>query len=83
MFDLEDAHHLELYNYLKDRSNGSSYIRSLIQMDMRGVKQQAQPESIVEAEPIEIVVNGTPATKSYEVVKEQDSDDDMILDGIL
>jgi hypothetical protein len=81
MFDLEDSHHLELYNYLKRRSNGSSYIRTLIHSDMNEVKQQTQPEHVIEAEPIEIVVNGQPTIPTYEVVKEQD--DDVIFEGII
>jgi hypothetical protein len=86
MFDLEDEHHLKLYEYLKQRSNGSSYIRTLIHSDMTGeVKQQTQPETIVEAEPIPIMVQGEPLNTIKDQVTDEtiEEDDDIILDGIL
>lgn len=84
MFDLEDEHHLKLYEYLKQRSNGSSYIRTLIHSDMNGeVKQQTQPEHILEVEPIPILVHGEPAVNNIIEEPQQIEDDDIILDGII
>jgi hypothetical protein len=42
-FDLDDEYQLKLYNYLKNRTNGSSYVRTLLHQDMNGgqVKQQS------------------------------------------
>ena len=48
MFDLEDEFQAKLYDYLKKRSNGSSYIRTLIHSDMTGVKQQIIYEPVIE-----------------------------------
>jgi hypothetical protein len=36
MFDLDDEYQLKLYNHLKNRTNGSSYIRTLLHQDLIG-----------------------------------------------
>lgn len=45
-FDLDDSHQAQLYHYLKNRTNGSSYIRSLIHLDMvKGSKERTDPSN--------------------------------------
>jgi len=82
MFDLEDEFQAKLYDYLKKRSNGSSYIRTLIHSDMTGVKQQIIYEPVIETKPVDIVVPEQIIVPEHNEV-EDNTEDDIILDGIL
>lgn len=43
MFDLDDEYQAKLYEHLKRRTNGSSYIRSLIHQDLFGIYKNTEP----------------------------------------
>jgi hypothetical protein len=43
MFDLDDEYQAKLYEHLKQRTNGSSYIRSLIHQDLFGGSKSSEP----------------------------------------
>lgn len=82
IFDLNDEHQLELYNHLKKRSNGSSYVRTLIYSDMNEVKPKINEQEVRRYEEpennyVEEVIEQPP-----KVFKES-QDDTVILDGIL
>lgn len=43
MFDLDDEYQAKLYEHLKRRTNGSSYIRSLIHQDLFSISKNTIP----------------------------------------
>jgi hypothetical protein len=67
-FDLDDNFHLKIYNYLKQRTNGSSYIRTLIHQDMYFKNAEEVPSSL----------KHTASTLEYNIVKEQETIDNNI-----
>jgi hypothetical protein len=91
IFDLEDEHQKMLYEFLKKRSNRSSYIRTLLYNAKREGKVEPIPfddqttqilntevQRTISSQPIRIKVNSVP------IVTEQVIDDeDIILDGLL
>lgn len=50
-FDLDDDFQLKLYEYLKDRTNGSSYIRTLIHQDIAANQPPIQPMTVINYQP--------------------------------
>lgn len=55
MFDIDDQYQLKLYEHLKQRTNGSSYIRTLIHQDLIKYGEvgtdENQPTSPIISEP--------------------------------
>lgn len=67
LFDLDDEYQAKLYNHLKNRTNGSSYVRTLLHLDM--VKDGQENTSIS---------NNTNAQQSNNpVVKEQNINNEI------
>ncbi|HLO11594.1 MAG TPA: hypothetical protein VK190_04995 [Pseudoneobacillus sp.] len=64
IFDLDDPYQLAQYNHIKERTNSSSYVRTLIQLDMAG-QPMIQPKQSVQPK------QATDPPHDYEVVKEQ------------
>jgi hypothetical protein len=54
-FDLDDEYQLKLYEHLKNRTNGSSYIRTLIHLDLIGKEPQINVASVFPAKEDEFV----------------------------
>lgn len=56
IFDIDDPYQLAQYNHIKERSNSSSYIRTLVQLDMVGHSKEpmnSPPNEIVKEHKID------------------------------
>jgi hypothetical protein len=86
-FDLDDEYQKAIYDYIKERSNQSSYIRSLVHSDMRSKQPASEPliidykDEIVESkiEKVEYIAVPDPPLKLKSIVVE---DDELDLDGM-
>lgn len=73
-FDLDDPHHLTLYNFLKKQTNGSSFVRALLHENIKSDKGDTRtPPTLKEhykpvAEPIVKIIA---ENKVIEVKKEK------------
>lgn len=89
-FDIEDEYQLKQYLHIKRRTNSSSYIRTLVQIDIGGInekdnnsqilKEQIEHKDIIES--TENVVKESPKI-SYPIATIEEDDDEVFLDGLL
>lgn len=87
-FDLDDPYQLRLYNYIKDKTNGSSYIRTLVHVDMMSnnnmVQEQIQPEAnVIKIRQTESKVKAEPVGSSIVIDPPSNIiDEDIIVEGL-
>jgi hypothetical protein len=89
LFDLDDPHHLKLYNYLKSSTNGSSFIRSLLHQDMNGYKVVKEQDLIESEQPVTDVVTESTTASVYKAahdsvrINDYSSDDDISVEDLI
>lgn len=83
MFNLNDEYQLKLYNYLKKHSNGSSYVRTLIHMDLFKNKHTNTNDLILKdyQEDKDVIINKEINEIENQKVKEDNNE--IFLDGII
>lgn len=87
-FDLDDPYQLKLYNYVKDKTNGSSYMRTLIHVDMNSnkdiVREQIQPETnVIKIRQTESKVKAEPVGNSIVIDPPSNNvTEDIIVEGL-
>lgn len=75
-FDLDDPYHLQLYEYLKRQTNGSSYIRTLLHQSMIGGQGSVFQNKLEQPQPLNYKI----VEEQKEIKSEQPASDDTISD---
>lgn len=92
MFDIDDEYQLKLYKHIKERTNGSSYIRSLIYQDMCSNKQKIDNsietrkevmEEKIDFEPNTIEDNSERTIKINGVDYPMEEDEEVYIDDLI
>lgn len=85
-FDLEDEYQLKLYNYVKQRSNGSSYIRTLIHQDLHAnsnVQIQDKEYEVVKEQVEQVSVSSPIRINSYQDIDKSEDEDTVFIDDLI
>lgn len=84
-FDFDDEYQVKLYNHIKQRSNGSSYVRTLIHQDMYNNKldRLEQYKVVKEQDKVEHPLSQPIKINSYQNNSTDESEDNIFIDDFI